>query len=223
MDSPTTDPSAQQATAADMRAEAAAMRAEAGAQLKSARELAKKVRSEAVHELEDARARVRRIALREEEMAERWAKLLEAENQVAVAVATPTITAGDSDALVREAQQEAQAIIESAQAEARDIREEAMRLLAVAEGEKAESREIAQSETERAMNEAGRMRAEAEAEAERLRLQAERVASSGGDTIYSKRGGRKLPRIGDSASNLLSEMGDLRAKSAEDHEDRQVS
>jgi hypothetical protein len=197
------------------------MRADAAAQLKSARELAKKVRAEAVHELEDARARVRRIAVREEEMAERWARLLEAENQATVAGAA--VSAGDSDALVARAQAEAQTILDKAQQEARGIREEAMRLLAVAEGEKAESREIAQSETERAMNEAEQMRAEAEAEAERLRLAAERVASSGGDTIYSKRGGRRLPRIGDSASNLLSEMGDLRAKSAEEKEDRQVS
>lgn len=214
MDAPTTDSLDAQPTASEMRAEAAA-------QLKSARELAKKVRAEAVHELEDARARVRRIAVREEEMAERWAKLLEAENQITVAGAA--VGSGDSDELVSEAHAKAKAIIDKAQTEARGIREEAMRLLAVAEGEKAESREIAHTETERAMNEAERMRAEAEEEAERLRLDAERVASAGGDTIYSKRGGRRLPRIGDSASNLLSEMGDLRAKSAEDREDRQVS
>ena len=98
-----------------------------------------------------------------------------------------------------------------------------MRLQAVAEGEKAESREIAQSETERAMNEAERMRAEAEEEAERLRMEAERVAATDDESIYSKRSGRKLPRIGESASNLLSEMSDLRAKSTEDDdEDRRV-
>ena len=94
-----------------------------------------------------------------------------------------------------------------------------MRLLAVAEGEKAESREIAQSETEKAMTEAQRMRAEAEEEAERLRRDAERLGS-GDSSRYSR--GRKLPRIGDSASNLLSEMSGLRAKSAEDEDDRQV-
>jgi vacuolar-type H+-ATPase subunit H len=217
MDAATTDPLAEQPTASEMRAEAAA-------QLKSARELAKKVRGEAVRELEDARSRVRRIAVREEEMAERWAKLLEAENQATVAATVAaTVVSADPDELIRQAQAEAGAIIDKAQKEARGIREEAMRLLAVAEGEKAESREIAQSETERAMNEAERMRAEAEQEAERLRLAAERVSAGGGDSIYSKRGGRKLPRIGDSASSLLSEMSDLRAKSAEDKEDRQVS
>jgi hypothetical protein len=207
------DPSDPTVTAADMRADAIA-------QLKSARELAKKVRAEAVHELEDARARVRRIALREEEMAERWAKLLEAENQMAVSRAP--IVSNDPDTLTREAQNEARTIIERAHAEARGIREEAMRLLAVAEGEKAESREIAHTETERAMNEAQRLKAEAEEEAERLRKDAERVASGGSESIYSRRG-RKLPRIGESASNLLSEMSDLRAKSAEETEGRQVS
>ena len=203
----------------DPNVTAAELRAEAVAQLKSARELAKKVRAEAVHELEDARARVRRIALREEEMAERWAKLLEAENQVTVTAAT--VVSGDPDALIREAQSEARSIIEKAQREARGIREDAMRLLAVAEGEKAESREIAQSETERAMNEAERLRAEAEEEAERLRRDAERVAAADNSSIYSKRQGRKLPRIGESASNLLSEMSDLRARSnEEENEDR---
>ena len=197
------------------------IRAEAIAQLKSARELAKKVRAEAVSELEDARSRVRRIALREEEMAERWAKLLEAENQMKVS-GSPIAGAGSPDALVQEAQREAGAIIERAQAEARGIREEAMRLLAVAEGEKAESREIAQSETERAMVEAQQMRTEAEEEAERLRREAERVAGDGDTSIYSKRRGRKLPRIGESANSLLSEMSDLRAKSNEEDEDRQV-
>ncbi len=197
------------------------MRAEAVEQLKSARQLAKKVRDEAVQELEDARARVRRIALREEEMAERWAKLLEAENQVTMGGIS--IVATEPDALIHEAQAEARNIIERAQAEARGIREDAMRLLAVAEGEKAESREIAQSETERAMSEAQRMRAEAEEEAERLKREAERVsASSSNESIYSRRG-RKLPRIGESANSLLSEMSDLRAKSGEEEEtDRRV-
>lgn len=213
MEDLTIDGLAEELTAAEMRAEAAA-------QLKSARELAKKVRSEAVHELEDARARVRRIAVREEEMAERWAKLLEAENQVSV---SETAVAGfDSEALIEQAQLEAREIIEKAKLEARNIREEAMRLLAVAEGEKAESREIAQSETDKAKQHAELLRLEAEAEAERLREKAEQTSSSGDETIYSKRGGRKLPRIGDNATNLLSQMGDLRAKSAED-EDRQVS
>ena len=196
------------------------IRAEAIAQLKSARELAKKVRAEAVSELEDARSRVRRIALREEEMAERWAKLLEAENQMKVSAA-PLVGAATPDAVVQEAQREASSIIERAQAEARGIREEAMRLLAVAEGEKAESREIAQSETEKAMVEAQQLRTQAEEEAERLRREAERVAGDGDTSIYSKRRGRKLPRIGESANHLLSEMSDLRAKSNED-EDRQV-
>lgn len=208
------DPSDPNVSAADMRAEAVA-------QLKSARELAKKVRSEAVQELEDARARIRRIAVREEEMAERWAKLLEAENQMMVSGVS--IVSSDPDALIQEAQAEARSIIERAQAEARGIREDAMRLLAVAEGEKAESHEIAQSETERAMTEAQRMRAEAEEEAERLRREAERV-SSGKDESRYNRGGRKLPRIGENASNLLSEMSGLRARSGEaDEADRQVS
>jgi hypothetical protein len=196
------------------------IRAEAITQLKSARELAKKVRAEAVSELEDARARVRRIAVREEEMAERWAKLLEAENQMKVS-ATPLPVPTDPNSLIHQAQREAVSIIERAQAEARGIREEAMRLLAVAEGEKAESREIAQSQTERAMIEAQQMRDEAEEEAERLRREAERVAGNGDRSIYSKRGGRKLPRIGDSANHLLSEMSGLRAKSNEE-EDRKV-
>lgn len=193
------------------------IRAEAIAQLRSARELAKKVRAEAVSELEDARARVRRIALREEEMAERWAKLLEAENQMKVST-TPLPASTDPDSLIHEAQREAVAIVERAQAEARGIREDAMRLLAVAEGEKAESREIAQSQTERAMIEAQQLRAQAEEEAERLRREAERVAGDGNTSIYSKRGGRKLPRIGESANHLLSEMSDLRAKSDDDRQ-----
>lgn len=202
------------------------IRAEAIAQLKSARELAKKVRAEAVTELEDARARVRRIALREEEMAERWAKLLEAENQMKVSsqMKVPEViitSTTEPDALIRQAQQEARLILERAQAEARKTREDAMRLLAVAEGEKAESRQIAQSETERAMLEAQRLRAQAEEEAERLRHDAKRVAEDGSQNRYTRQG-RKLPRIGDSASNLLSEMSDLRAKSAEE-ENRQVS
>lgn len=197
---------------------AAEMRAEAADQLKSARDLAKRVRAEAIHELEDARARVARIAAREEEMAERWAQLLEAEN--ALAVARKEQPAATPPTLIAEASTEARQIIEQARAEARTIREEAMRLLAVAEGEKAESHEIAQSETERATIEAARLRAEAAAEAERLRAEAE-AAGQGEATIYSKRGGRKLPRIGDSASSLLSEMSDLRAKSAEE-ENRKI-
>jgi hypothetical protein len=202
----------------DPNVSAAEMRADAVAQLKSARELAKRVRGEAVKELEDARARVRKIAAREEEMAERWAKLLEAENRMAVAA--PTQRQLDPDALVAAAQQEARSIIARAEGEARAIREEAMRLLAVAEGEKAESHEIAASETERAMLESQRLRAEAEREAEQLRKDAELVAD--GDTnIYSRRGGRRLPRIGDSANSLLSEMGGLRAKMTEE-EDRKV-
>lgn len=197
---------------------AAEMRAEAAAQLKSARDLAKRVRAEAIHELDDARARVARITAREEEMAERWAQLLEAENALSVARKEPPT--GVPVTLVNEASAEAQQILTSAREEARRIREEAMRLLAVAEGEKAESHEMAQSETERAAAEAKALKAEAEAEAKRLREEAE--AAGGADaTIYSKRGGRKLPRIGDSASSLLSEMSDLRAKSA-DESDRQV-
>lgn len=198
------------------------LRAEAVSQLKTAQTLAKRVRGEAVKELEDARARVRRIAIREEEMAERWAKLLEAENQMTVSGVS--IVAGDADALVRQAQQEARSIIERARVEARQTREDAMKLLAVAEGEKAESREIAQSETERAMTEAQRMRAEAEAEAERLRHEAERVADGSDESIYSRRG-RKLPRIGENASNLLSEMSGLRARLGDEEEgqDREVS
>lgn len=206
------DPSDPTVTAAELRADAVA-------QLTSARELAKKVRAEAVHELEDARARVRRIAIREEEMAERWAKLLEAENQMAVA--RPPIVSTDPDELLNEAQTEARTIIERAHVEARNIREEAMRLLAVAEGEKAESHEIAQSETERAMYEAERLKKEAEEEAERLTKAAERVVSEGSESIYARRG-RKLPRIGENASNLLSQMSDLRAKSAEEDEDRKI-
>ncbi len=153
-------------------------------------------------------------------MAERWAKLLEAENQVIVSGVS--IVSSDPDALIQEAQAEARSIIERAQIEARGIREDAMRLLAVAEGEKAESHEIAQSETERAMTEAQRLRAEAEEEAERLRRDAERVSASGDGSRYS-RSGRKLPRIGEGASNLLSEMSDLRAKSGEDDEGRRIS
>lgn len=212
------------------------MRAEAASQLKSARELAKKVRAEAVRELEDARARVKRIAAREEEMAARWAKLLEAEQEAALAVATappipvapaappPQITTTDAPGLIAEAQAQADRIIEQAGVEARQIREEAMRLLGMAEGEKAESHEIAQSETERAMHEAENLRSQAEAEAKRLRDEAQRVATDNDNdsaSIYAKRGGRKLPRIGEGATSVLSQMSDLRSKSAED-EDRQV-
>lgn len=212
--------------------EAAAMRAEAAQQLESARELARRVRAEAVHELEDARSRVARIAAREEEMAERWAQLLEAENALVVAKknaeakdteATPTPQLpNDPPTMVAEAAAEAQQIIERANDEARRIREDAMRLLAVAEGEKAESHEIAQSETQRATTEAERLRTEAEEEARRVKAEAEQAAAdSTVGSRYSKPGGRKLPRIGEGASNLLSEMSDLRAKSASE-EDRQV-
>ena len=208
------DPSDPQVTAAEMRADAIA-------QLKSARELAKKVRAEAVTELEDARARVRRIAAREEEMAERWAKLLEAENRMALSPpALPQISASDPNALVTAAQEEARSIIARADAEARGIREQAMRLLAVAEGEKAESHVMAKSETERAMLEARRLRAEAEEEAERLRKDAELVAD-GDQSMYARRG-RRLPRIGESANGLLAEMSGLRARFTEDDESRQV-
>lgn len=201
----------------DPQVNAAAMRAEAVAQLKSARELAKKVRAEAVKELEDARTRVRKIAAREEEMAERWAKLLEAENQMAMAMVVPS-RSSNPDALIDAAQQEARGIIARAEAEARNIREEAMHLLAVAEGEKADSHEKAQSETERAMLEAQRMRAAAEREAESLRTDAKLVAG-GESSIYSR--GRKLPRIGEGANSLLSEMSGLRSRMTED-EDRKV-
>ena len=96
-----------------------------------------------------------------------------------------------------------------------------MRLLAVAEGEKADSHEIAQSETERATAEAERLTEEAQVEAQRLRKEAE--AAGGAETnAYNKPGGRKLPRIGEGATSLLSQMSGLRAKSAEE-EDRQVS
>lgn len=218
----------------ETQASATAMRAEAAAQLKSARELAKKVRAEAVHELEDARDRVKRIAAREEEMATRWAALLEAEEVAAAKAAAaplpipqapaapPQIISTDAPEIIAQAQEEAQAIIDRANEEARQIREEAMHLLGMAEGEKAESREIAQTETQRAMSEAERLRAEAEREAQQLREDAKRVAAADDNTsIYAKRGGRKLPRIGEGATSLLSQMGDLRAKSAEE-EDRQV-
>ena len=199
-------------------AEAAAnMRAEAVEQLKSARDLARRVRNEAMHELEDARERVARIAAREEEMAERWAALLEAENALKISQGSDPTPAAYGLAAATE---EAQAIIAKAHEEAGQIREQAMHLLAIAEGEKAESHEIAQSETERAAAEAERLRAEAEEEARRLREEAE-SAGSDDSSIYSKRRGRKLPRIGDSANNLLSEMSGLRARSAEE-EDRQV-
>lgn len=205
---------------ADVAEAAAEMRAEAAEQLKSARDLAKRVRTEALSELEDARQRVARIAAREEEMAERWAQLLEAENALA-------LSRGDAGSaptpLVAEAEAEAQRILTDANEHARQIREQAMHLLGMAEGEKAESREIAQSETERAAADAERLRQEAEAEATRLREEAQAAAAAAGEdmSIYAKRGGRKLPRIGESASNLLSEMSDLRAKSAEE-ENRQV-
>ena len=204
-------------------AEAAAeMRAEAVEQLKSARDLAKRVRAEAMRELEDARERVARIAAREEEMAERWAALLEAENALKVAQQAGLPAQSQPGPATAQATAEAQAIIAKAHEEAGQIREQAMHLLAIAEGEKAESHEIAQSETERAAAEAERLRAEAEEEAKRLREEAEAASAASGDAgIYSKRGGRKLPRIGDSANNLLSEMSGLRARSAEE-EDRQV-
>jgi hypothetical protein len=211
----------------------AAIRAEAAQQLESARELAKRVRAEAMHELEDARARVARIAAREDEMAQRWAQLLEAENALVLAtkdaeaeanskaIAPPSMP-NDPPTTIAEAAAEAQQIVERANEEARRIREDAMRLLAVAEGEKAESREIAQHETEQAASEADRLRAEAAEEAKRVKAEAEQAATtSGPGSRYSRPGARKLPRIGEGASNLLSEMSDLRAKSATE-EDRQV-
>ncbi|MCP4304839.1 MAG: hypothetical protein GY926_11150 [bacterium] len=217
----------------EIQKSAHAMRVEAASQLKSARELAKKVRAEAVHELEDARARVKRIASREEEMAARWAKLLEAEQLAAEsAVAAPPalapapppeIITTDAPGLIANAQADAAQIIAQADNEARQIREEAMRLLGMAEGEKAESHEIAQSETQKAMSEAERLRAEAEAEAKQLREDAQRVSADSdvGASIYAKRGGRKLPRIGEGATSVLSQMSDLRSKSADD-EDRKI-
>lgn len=227
-----------QLQAAEIQRAAEEMRAEAARQLESARALAKRVRAEALHELEDARARVARIAAREEEMAERWARLLEAENAIAVAqkkaddspsehlsepgTDVPSEPASDlHSTLVVDAQSEAQQIIARANQEARRIREEAMHLLAVAEGEKAESREIAVTETQRAAVEAEILRAEAAEEAKRLREEAERLAADD-PSAYTKRAGRKLPRIGDGASSVLSEMSGLRAKMAEE-DDRQVS
>jgi cell division septum initiation protein DivIVA len=170
-------------------------------------------------------------------MAERWARLLEAENTLAVsqkkavqppndhlAEPTPSITSEPPTdvhaALVADAQTEAQQIIARANQEARRIREDAMHLLAVAEGEKAESREIAMSETQRAAHEAEILRAEAEEEAKRLREQAERLAADS-DADAGAHSKRKLPRIGDSANSLLSEMSGLRAKLT-DEEDRQA-
>ncbi len=152
---------------------------------------------------------------------------LEAENALKVSQgnlnASGATGPADPTAATSQPTAEAQAIIASAHEEASQIREQAMHLLAIAEGEKAESHEIAQSETERATAEAERLRAEAEAEAERLRAEAEAAGEGSDDaSIYSKRRGRKLPRIGDNASNLLSEMSGLRARSA-DVEDRQVS
>lgn len=196
---------------ADIAEAAAEMRAEAAEQLKSARDLAKRVRTEALRELEDARERVARIAVREEEMAERWAQLLEAENALAM-------SRGDSQSaptpLAAEADTEAQRIIADANEQASQIREQAMHLLGMAEGEKAESREIAHSETEKAAAEAERLREEAQAEAARLREAAEKATTRDDSSRYSK--GRKLPRIGEGANSLLSEMSDLRAKSAEE-------
>jgi hypothetical protein len=202
---------------------AAAMRSEAARQLESARDLAKRVRAEALHELEDARARVARIAAREEEMAERWAQLLEAENALAVSQGSTRKSddlTGIPSQLIADATAEAQQIITRSHEEARNIREEAMRLLAVAEGEKAESREIAMTETQRAAMEAERLRAEAAEEAKRLREEASRLAAAGADSAYVKRAGRKLPRIGDSANSLLSEMSGLRAKMNEDQDSK---
>lgn len=189
---------------------AAAMRSEAAEQLIAARELAKRVRADALQELEDARARITRIAAREEEMAQRWASLLEAENAARVARAQPDTT--EAAGLIPEANEEARLIVQRAQEQAGRIREDAMHLLAIAEGEKAESREIAQNETDRAITDAERLRTEAEEEARRLR---EEALAAGGDAgKYSR--GRKLPRIGENASNLLSEMSNLRARSAEE-------
>lgn len=189
---------------------AEAMRSEAAGQLVAARELAERVRADALRELEDARDRVARIRAREEEMAERWASLLEAENAAIVARTAPTNS--DPAGLIPEATEEARLILQRAQEEASRIRESAMRLLAIAEGEKAESREIAQHEIDRGVTEAERVRSKAEEEADRLRDEA--LASDGDAGRYSR--GRKLPRIGESASNLLSEMSNLRARSAEE-------
>jgi len=202
---------------ADAEEAANAMRAEAAEQLVSARELAKRVRADALNELEDARARVARIAAREEEMAERWAQLLAAENAARVAHAQPA--ADQSAVAVIDASEESQQIVQRAQEEATRIREDAMRLLAVAEGEKAESREIAQDETDRALFEAERVRSDAAEEAARVREEARKAGPVEDGGRYA-RSGRKLPRIGEGASNLLSEMGNLRAKSAE--EDREA-
>ena len=203
------------------------MRTEAVEQLRSARDLAKRVRAEAMHELEDARERVARIAAREEEMAARWAALLEAENALKVAQGSTTVPVRteqpEPSAAIAAATVEANAIITKAREEASRIREEAMHLLAIAEGEKAESHEIAQTETEKAAAEAERLRAEAEEEARRVREEAEAANAGSADSgAYSQRRGRKLPRIGEGATNLLSEMSGLRAKSAEEA-NRQVS
>lgn len=202
---------------ADAEEAANAMRAEAAEQLVSARELAKRVRADALNELEDARARVARIAAREEEMAERWAQLLEAENAARVAHGAPADP--ESATPIRDATDQSEQMIRQAQDEATRIREDAMRLLAIAEGEKAESREIAQDETDRAMFEAERLKSDAAEEAARVREEARDSTTEDDGGRYS-RSARKLPRIGEGASNLLSEMGNLRAKSAE--EDREA-
>lgn len=202
----------------DAEEAANAIRAEAAEQLISARELAKRVRADALTELEDARSRVARIAAREEEMAERWAQLLAAEN--AARAAHPEATGVESAMSMTQAREESQLIIQRAQAEARRIREDAMGLLAIAEGEKAESREIARTETDRALLEAEKLRADASEEAARVRAEAESAAPDADAGRYS-RSGRKLPRIGEGASNVLSEMGGLRARSAAE-EDREA-
>ena len=207
--------------------EAAELRAKAVEQLESARDLAKRVRAEAMHELEDARERVARIAAREEEMAERWAALIEAERGIAVSPDTMMVAAGAVPAepatAITEAMTEARAIIARAREEAGQIREQAMHLLAIAEGEKAESHRIAQLATERAAAEAERLRAEADAELQRIREDAEAADAPSDDVgIYSKRRNRKLPRIGESANSVLSEMSGLRARFTEEA-DRQIS
>jgi len=168
-----------------------------------------RARAEARRGPEGSHAGVAEVAA-EEELAERCAKLLEAEDAARTAHSDPSPP--DAVDLITEATEEALLIVQGAREEASRIREHAMRLLAIAEGEKAESHEIARIETDRAMTDAERLRSEAEEEATRLR---EKTVADGGDAgRYSR--GRKLPRIGANASNLLSEMSGLRASMAEE-------
>lgn len=185
-------------------------------ELAAARDVADRLKAQARRELADARARSVRLSQREKELDARFEVLRELEerarSQISPVVdqkSQPDVT-GPSAAVAAAADQ----LVAEARIEATRLREEAMRLLALAEDEKATAHERAIIQTELVAAEAQETRRRAAQEAERIRA-ASTAASPDDGNRYSA-GARKLPRLGERATSLLSEMSSLRARIAED-------